>query len=135
MQDNYLKPPTATLYYDGRCPLCTKEMARLGRLKRDNLALADIHHVESGHGLPDKDTLLRTLHLRQPDGQLLTGVDANVAAWRYTDYGYWFAWMRWPAIAPVVSLVYARWARWRYDRLYSNPCATASETPDATDRG
>ncbi|MEH6586501.1 MAG: DUF393 domain-containing protein [Halioglobus sp.] len=133
MQTDNIKATPATLYYDGRCSLCMKEMARLGRLKSEKLALADIHALAPNQDLPDKDTLLRTLHLRQPDGQLLTGVDANVAAWSHTQHGYWFAWMRWPVLAPMVSLVYARWARWRYDRLYRNPCATASEASNATD--
>ena len=114
----------ATLYYDGQCPLCMKEMARLGRLKNEQLQLADIHQLGDASGLPERDVLLRTLHLRLPDGQLLTGVDANVAAWGYTRYGIWFRWMRWPVLRYIADRVYRSWARWRYDRLYATACAT-----------
>ena len=112
----------ATLYYDGQCSLCTREMARLEKLKDQQLELADIHSLEPDPDLPDRDTLLRTLHLRLPNGQLLTGADANVAAWQYTRQGAWFRWMRWPLIRKVVDHCYDRWARWRYERLYRRPC-------------
>jgi predicted DCC family thiol-disulfide oxidoreductase YuxK len=113
---------TATLFYDGACPLCMKEMARLGRLKSDQLALADIHSLAPDPTLPDSDALLRTLHLRLPDGTLLTGVDANIAAWSYTPYGRWLNWLRWPGLRFLVERVYVRWARWRYERLYGKAC-------------
>ena len=114
--------PAATLYYDGQCSICTKEMDRLGRLKTDDLVLADIHKLAADPQLPGTDALLRTLHLRKANGTLLTGVDANVTAWGYTRIGLLFKWMRWPLIAPIVSLFYARWARWRYERLYGAAC-------------
>ena len=107
----------ATLYYDGACPLCLKEMARLGKLKSDTLLLADIHDLPQDDSLPDKDTLLRTLHLRQADGRILTGVEANVAAWAYTSYGWCFSWMNWPVVRVFSERVYRRWAQWRYNRL------------------
>ena len=123
----------ATLYYDGRCPLCTKEMDRLEKLKNQQLQLADIHTLAPDQDLPDKDTLLRTLHLRLPDGQLLTGADANVAAWQYTRHGAWFRWLRWPLIGSLVDQLYQAWARRRYNRLYSNFCNAERRDDDAKD--
>ena len=35
-----------TLYYDGACPLCAREMKHLAKLKRDSLTLVDIHGLE-----------------------------------------------------------------------------------------
>ena len=125
---NPLSPGAATLYYDGRCPLCQKEMAKLEQYKSDQLQLADIHNLDDAVGLPDKDTLLRTLHLRLPDGQLLTGVDANVTAWGYTDRGKWLHWLRWPLVRPLADLCYGYWAAWRYRRLYSRACAVEEAT-------
>ena len=120
-------PPAATLYYDGACPLCMKEMDRLRKLKSDALVLADIHDLPQDDSLPDKDTLLRTLHLRQADGRIATGVEANVAAWAYTNYGWCFSWMRWPILRFLSQRVYRRWAQWRYNRLYTRPCAARSK--------
>lgn len=121
------QPTPAILYYDGKCPLCMREMARLGKLKSAQLQLADIHEVAPDSGLPDRDTLLRTLHLQLPDGRLVTGADANVAAWQYTRHGLWFRWMRWPGLRPVVDSVYDAWARWRYRRLYGQACALRND--------
>ncbi len=134
-----------TLYYDGQCPLCVKEMDRLRRLKGSSLSLCDIHeldyqrdHAPGGDttgqpsGRPDRDTLLRVLHLER-DGVFLTGVDANVAAWQHTRFGWLWRWMTWPVIRPMVERVYDRWARWRYDRLYSQSKKTAA-TPSVQSR-
>ncbi|MEP0203261.1 MAG: DUF393 domain-containing protein [Halioglobus sp.] len=108
---------TDTLYYDGRCDLCMREIARLEKLGGDDLALCDIHSVNDDT-LPNRDELLKNLHLRTADDKLLTGVDANVAAWQHTRYGALFSWMQWPLIKPVASWCYERWALWRYNRLY-----------------
>ena len=70
------------LYYDGSCPLCQREMSHLARLKSDWLELRDIHDLPSSDDLPDKAALLQSLHLRR-DGNWVTGLDANIAAWQY----------------------------------------------------
>ncbi len=106
-----------TLYYDGNCPLCLKEVARLRELADDDLALCDIFEADSDN-LPDRDTLLRQLHLQTASGELLTGVDANVTAWKHTRWGFVFAWMQWPLCKTVMNAIYSRWASWRYRRLY-----------------
>ncbi|WP_027948528.1 thiol-disulfide oxidoreductase DCC family protein [Haliea salexigens] len=121
-----------TLYYDGQCPLCTREMAKLGKLCDSQLQLADIHclapeaSLEQTDGsaptdaLPSRDALLKTLHLRTAEGQWLTGIDANVAAWQHTRLGPLWRWLRWPLIRPVADRVYRLWAERRYWRLYSS---------------
>lgn len=106
-----------TLYYDGQCPLCIREMDRLRTLKSDDLELRDIHALADEPGLPDRDTLLRELHLRRGD-ELVTGIDANVAVWQYTRYGGLWRWLTWPIFRPIARAAYDRWARWRYERLY-----------------
>ncbi|PLW70716.1 thiol-disulfide oxidoreductase DCC family protein [Pseudohalioglobus lutimaris] len=121
----------AQLFYDGRCPLCVKEMVRLGALKNDDLELVDIHALPAGDTLPDAHTLLRTLHLKTPAGNMLTGVEANVAAWQYTRHGHWLRWMRWPLFRPLADRFYDFWARWRYNRLYRQSCSTDKGSCDA----
>lgn len=108
----------ATLYYDGHCPLCLKEVAKLRRLGDDSLSLTDIHAVAGQADIPDTDTLLRDLHFRTADNRLLVGVEANVAVWQHTRYGYLFRWLNWPVIRPLADRVYRQWAAWRYRRLY-----------------
>jgi len=123
-----IKPGKAILYYDGCCSLCLREIERLEQLKSDDLELVDIHHVPPGNGLPGRDALLRNLHLRMPDGRLLTGVEADVQAWQYTPYGLWFRWMNWPLLRRIADRAYRRWARWRYDRLYRHDCTACEES-------
>ena len=106
-----------TLYYDGQCPLCVKEMDKLRVIKDEQLQLVDIHGLSEPDSPVEKDQLLRVLHLER-DGHMVTGIEANVAAWQHTSYGVLWRWMTWPLIRPIVELAYNRWARWSYDRLY-----------------
>ena len=111
--------PTArdTLYFDGQCPICTREVTKLQELSGDSLFLQNIHEVEEGD-LPTRETLLRELHLKTADGDMLVGIDANVAAWQHTRFGVFLRWLRWPLIRSFSSRVYALWAERRYRRLY-----------------
>lgn len=111
-------PATATLFYDGACPLCNAEVQRLQSLHNGDLNLADIHAVDRASNLPAKDALLRNLHYISADGDILTGIEANVAAWQHTRFGFLWRWLCWPWLKPLTSRVYAFWARLRYKRLY-----------------
>ena len=106
-----------TLYYDGACPLCAREMKHLAKLKRESLELVDIHGVEMTNEMPSKEDLLLNLHLKRGDDWVV-GADANVAAWRHTQFGPLWAWLRWPVIKQIVDPVYAFWAKRRYEGLY-----------------
>lgn len=107
-----------TLYYDGQCPLCTAEMEKLTRHADSKLVLVDIHSLPEKASLPAKQALLSSLHLKQDSGNLLIGLDANVAAWQHTRFGVFFRWLRWPVLRSIADRVYDRWARLRYRRLY-----------------
>jgi len=106
------------LYFDGHCSLCTAEMDRLRNLADSDLLLRDIHELRDDT-LPCRDDMLRTLHLRSAEGDMLTGIDANVAAWQHTRMGFFWRWLRWPLVRPIAEKVYGRWALWRYQRLYA----------------
>ena len=112
-----------SLYYDGHCPVCRREMALLSRLKDDRLALVDIHSLanDAGH-VPDKDTLLRVLHLRTDDGDWWVGVEASVRAWRHTRLGGLWSPLLWRPFRRIVERLYRRWASRRFERLYGR-CA------------
>lgn len=107
-----------TLHYDGRCPLCMREIRLLRRIAGPGLVLVDLHQVPDQQGHPTRLTKLTTLHLQTADGEWLTGVDASVRAWSHTRWGPLFRVLRWPVLGPLADAVYRFWARKRYQRLY-----------------
>lgn len=126
------QPNTATLFYDGNCPLCQHEMKLLARRKSSELELVNIH-TSSNLSAQEREGMLRRLHFRQADGQWLVGVDASVAAWRYGGLGWLLAPLRWPVVGPIVDRVYSRWAERRYRKLYGDGqelCRVESEPRD-----
>lgn len=114
-----LPSPTncAQLYYDGRCPLCAREMAFLRKVKRAGLTLVDIHQLKQLND-HEQEQMLRNLHLQTPDGKWLFGVEANVTAWSFTPVGFLWKPLRWKIWSGLVERVYARWANRRYCRAY-----------------
>ena len=114
-------PHRDTLYYDGQCPLCRREIALLGRLKDHALVLQDLCRLEAPGPAdpwprPDADQLMRSLHLRTAAGAWLTGIDATVRAWSHTPIGWLWTPLRWPLLKPLAERCYRRWAARRYRR-------------------
>jgi|GEM_PF-178081 len=77
-----LKPrEPLTLYYDGACPFCTAGMQ--GLAQRDmhrRLAFVDCSAPDYEGGPAPREALMRTLHARDAQGRVLTGVAALRAA-------------------------------------------------------
>lgn len=74
-----------TVYYDGGCPLCSKEIAHYRRLdKPGRIRWVDL--MAAGEELEqvglDFETAMRRIHVREADGRLVSGVPAFVAMWR-----------------------------------------------------
>lgn len=103
----------ATLYYNGACPLCRAEITKLQSQSDNSLCLINIQHMEHGvttdQQQPDKAQLLELLHLKTPEGQWLTGLEANVAAWQHTPYGKYWRLLLLPPIKPIALLAYRVW--------------------------
>lgn len=105
------------LYFDGRCPLCTAEIRRLGaRDTRHRLAFVDI--AEPGFDPAplgvDLSALNRELHARLPDGRMLTGMDSIVAAYALVGRRGLVWLLRAPAVRDAFAPLYRRLARNRY---------------------
>ncbi|ARN75481.1 thiol-disulfide oxidoreductase DCC family protein [Oceanicoccus sagamiensis] len=118
--------PRDTLFYDGQCPLCSVEMKKLRQQAGQQIQLVDIHSLSPSPELPDKNALLRSLHLQKANGDLLQGIEANVAAWQHTRLGIFWRWLRWPVIKPLANFCYHYWAERRYQQLYPNPHPTST---------
>ena len=108
-----------TLFYDGQCPLCAKEIATLRKLETGNLVFADVHVQSNRKGmLPEREALLRRLHLLTGDGHWVVGLQATVRAWSHTRLGFVFKPLLWPLVYPLASRFYSNWADRRYQRKY-----------------
>ncbi len=108
---------TSTLYYDGQCPLCSKEIKLLRTIQRGGLAFEDIHQLKD-YTEESREKMLKMLHLRDSDGNWYIGADATVMAWSFTRFGGLFKPLRWPVIGSIVDVFYSAWARRRYYKLY-----------------
>jgi predicted DCC family thiol-disulfide oxidoreductase YuxK len=73
-----------TVYYDGACPVCSREVEIYDRIDRaGTIGWHDVSESEGGlgrDGVTQCDALAR-LHARLPDGQIVTGVEAFIAIW------------------------------------------------------
>lgn len=112
--------PTAndTLYYDGQCPLCSKEILWLQRIQNGKLYFKDIH-ISKNDTLPSsKKAMLKTLHLITENNEWLLGLDATARAWSHTPYGFIVKPLRWPLIRILADKIYRQWASSRYKKKY-----------------
>jgi predicted DCC family thiol-disulfide oxidoreductase YuxK len=71
-----------TVWFDGSCPLCRREVALMRRLDRD--AAVDFIDVGTGDGACpiDRSDLLNRFHAREAGGPMLSGAAAFGAMWR-----------------------------------------------------
>ena len=74
-----------TLYYDGGCPVCSREIGLYQRAAGgDTLQWVDVSAAPAaalGAGL-SRDAALARLHLRRADGSLVSGAAAFIGLWR-----------------------------------------------------
>ncbi len=102
------------LFYDGLCPLCAKEIRLMKKHCANHIEFIDIHESSA----PNKEALLKNLHIQLASGQWLVGPDANIHAWSYTKFGRLLACLRWPLIKQCVDFIYYKWADRRYQKRY-----------------
>jgi predicted DCC family thiol-disulfide oxidoreductase YuxK len=98
-----------TLFVDGACPLCAREIRWLERKAQPSrLQLVDISAADfSTDGLGvSLDQLRARLHARSASGDWLTGLDATYWSWRAAGHGFWAAPLGWRPLRPLLLLAY-----------------------------
>ncbi|KTC63403.1 thiol-disulfide oxidoreductase [Pseudomonas fluorescens ABAC62] len=109
-------PWPLTLYFDGQCPLCAREIKLLrARAAPDRLALVDISDAAFdprplGLTLVEMES---SLHARFEDGTWVRGLDATLWSWRAAGLGRWAAPLSWRFARPLFNLGYRLFCRWR----------------------
>ncbi len=96
----------ATVWYDGACPLCLREITLMRRLdRRQRIAFVD---VTSDADCPlDRETLLARFHAREAGQPIVSGAAAFAVMWRAI-----------PVLRPLGLLARARPVLWLLERLY-----------------
>ena len=99
---------TCTVYFDGACPVCRREIAHYRRQRgSDAIAWVDASSCDAaalGPGL-DRSVVLSRFHVRESDGTLTSGAFAFVAIWRRLPAFAWLATLA--SSRPVLALLEA----------------------------
>lgn len=119
-----------TLFYDGECPLCLREIHLFQRrADPSRLELIDIADpaVEPLPGLARED-MLGCLHARFRDGQLVTGIDATYWSYRAAGLGWLVTPLAWRWARPVWKWSYRQFCHLRpvIARILPMPATGAS---------
>ena len=71
-----------TVWYDGACPLCRREIALMQRLdKRGAISFVDVSEGQPESCPISQDELLARFHVKE-NGQILSGAAGFAAMWR-----------------------------------------------------
>ncbi len=107
-----------TFLYDGACAICAAEAARLERWnrRRETLRFVDISAAgfdpsPYGKTLPE---LMGRVHAFRPEGTVLVGMDAVLAAYEQVGLGWLLRPTRWPGLRTLFDCLYLWFARNRY---------------------
>lgn len=73
-----------TVYYDGGCPVCRREIGFYARRTGGAVSYCDVAVEACPAPDLDRGAALRRLHVRLPDGALVSGAAAFLALWRAT---------------------------------------------------
>lgn len=110
-------PPDAVeveVFYDGDCPLCTREigwlrrMDRRGKIRFSDIAAPDFDAARVG--VPQADLMAR-IHARGADGEMVNGVEVFRRLYGAVGFSRLVAITRWPGISHVLDAAYRWFAR------------------------
>lgn len=107
---------TLTIFYDGRCPLCTLEMQKLKSYDTKSLiVLEDLHQENFAELFPfiDLNKAMKMLHgLYQ--GKTLLALDVTHRAWTLVGKGALVAPLQFPGIKQIAHGGYLFLAKYRH---------------------
>ena len=110
-----------TVFYDGKCSLCAREIAYYQRIAPktrfiwDDITQVESHFIELGY---TRKAGLMKLHALDDDNKLHVGVDAFILIWRQLPKWHLLAKLiKIPIFYPMASIAYNAFAKWRFKRL------------------
>jgi predicted DCC family thiol-disulfide oxidoreductase YuxK len=102
------------VFYDGACPLCTREIDMLRRkdhrrqIRFTDIAAPDFDAASVGVSWP---TLMERIHGRLPDGTLIEGVEVFRRLYAAVGFGSLVAATRLPVLTQLLDLAYRVFAK------------------------
>jgi predicted DCC family thiol-disulfide oxidoreductase YuxK len=117
-----------TLFYDGLCPVCSREIAWLRRKNKHGwLEFQDINNADFDPAVYGKTLaeLMAELHGVYPDGRIIKGMDVFRAAYSEVGLGWWLLPTGWPLLKPLFDRLYRLFSKYRLNlaRLVADePC-------------
>jgi predicted DCC family thiol-disulfide oxidoreductase YuxK len=110
-----------TLFYDGLCPLCEKEIIALQKRDKENkIVFEDISLPDFPQRFPHMniDELNARIHGQLSDGTMITGLDVTHKAWSLVGVKWLYAPLRWPVIRWFADKFYNFFAKHRHKISY-----------------
>lgn len=98
--------PAVTVWFDGDCPLCVREIALMRRLDRRG-AIAFVDVAGDGSCPTDRAELLARFHAQEAGGPMVSGAAAFAALWRAI-----------PVLAPFGRMARNPALLWALERAY-----------------
>jgi predicted DCC family thiol-disulfide oxidoreductase YuxK len=125
-----MAPYPLTVFFDGACPICAREIALMKRMDQQRqLEFNDFSAVDYDAASIDVSPaeLSRIIHARWADGRVISGVEVFRAMWEAVGLGMLARLSRLSLLEPMVLRAYAWFARNRL-RLTgrSNSCPTSA---------
>ena len=115
------EPSLVTVYYDGKCGLCQKEISHYKKIADDGqFVWSDIAHDATPLSLLGVSQMaaLRRLHATDSNGRLHIGVDAFILIWQQLPRWHLLAILVGiPVLRQTAAIFYDRFADYRFARL------------------
>lgn len=102
------------VFYDGECPLCTREIDMLRKRDRAmRIVFTDIaaRGFDAASVGLDHDALMKRIHARLPSGELIEGVEVFRRLYTAVGFGTLVAVTRLPVVSQGLDLAYALFAK------------------------
>ena len=104
------------LFYDGSCPLCTKEIVLLEKYdKNKEIQFEDITSDNFSERFTHIDLTKADaiIHGQLPNGEVITGMDVTFLAWEIVNRNKWLRLFKLPLIRTVTDWSYLIFAKHR----------------------
>lgn len=110
-----------TVFYDGKCGLCSKEINYYRKIAPNDIF--DWQDITKSADELKKEGIsltegLKLLHAKDEKGLMHVGVDAFILIWmQLRQWRFLATFVRLPAIHQIANIAYTAFANWRFKRL------------------